>query len=438
MKRALVLLAILTTACQAAQFGQLKLEPAGGWRLPRYESLPRNTAYAGAAFAVHTFPSGETVVWHGTGKVGRAFVESRTTFEPAPIDTPRDEWPLFDEGRSWPREELLPEVPARYYSPGGVAYDDATGRLLFGADSWYFTEGNASRWVAAVDYESGEVVAKPSVPLVQHQFSMSFVVIPEAFADAYLGGRRLGLGAGGYDSGQSASIGPTLAAVQMDANETTEPVVLMRHLTTQEVGRTPFDEGRPYVPEAPADYESTIRWYYNPVGDVGYWTGARCSAAWVDVPGYSRVLYLTAYGAGKLEYSAQKLGWGAPVKSLLYAYDPDHFAAVAKGERKELGTPRDTYEFYPFNESETGVTTRADAIAFDRGSNRLWLLFNRGWVVGKESFPCVVAYDVAIDGEKPTDDTQMRDVVERLDAIEHEMAAINQRLGRAAESLSAD
>lgn len=462
----LLLFALMASLALGGEFGNLRLTPIGGYRLPSYTQNDlgvRSTDYAVGDIAVHTFDDGRLVVWHENGDLGKSFVASSIDATTPPGDPSVDpqKWPLLKQASSdrevWTQQELYADRgPKEHIRPAGVLYDPAGDCVWFGVDIWYHTQRDPEQWLAVVDRKTGDVLrVTPKVPLPMHKFSGGFGLIPEAFAEKHLGGKRFGFMAGGYRSGQGAAIGPTLAAMSLEPSETPEAVRLLDHLATAEVGaltksgvNVPPSGG---VPEAPADYSTNMGWLFNPVDGVGYWSGGNARGCWLSVPGFEGVVYLTAYGRGHQTYDAQVEGGGAPLANLLYVYRPDHFAKVAAGERKPLGSPRDAYDFYPFDATEKGIGGRnpiARGITVDASTGLVWVCYPRGWKAEPNNptnwtrYPVVVAYRAeAVDapapepGPEPYDDSHLR---EAIDGLRQEVDRINQRLDRAAKALEAN
>lgn len=402
-------LLFFTIAASASDFGDLRITPVGGYRLPTYgRGGVSSTGYATGDLAVHTFEGGRFVAWHDNGDTGKSFIESSTNAPMATLDQPVDRWPVLDQApdnsRVWTQKELYGDRgPKDYIRPAGVLYDPQGDRLWFGVDVWYLTGPEPEQWLAVVDRKSGKVLpVTPKVPLPMHKFSGGFGILPEGFATEHLEGKRFGFMAGGYRSGQGAAIGPTLAAMSLEPDETPEAVVLLDHLATAEVGSVPVSEGKKFVPEAPADYTTDMGWYYNVTDGVGYWTAGNARGCWLDIDGFEGVLYMTSYGQGAQSYDAQTEGGGAPLHNLLYVYQAEAFVSVAQLKRWPLGCPREFYDYYHFDAEQKGVQRIARGITIDQSTGLLWICYPGSWKArpnDQERYPIIVAYRVEAVGK---------------------------------------
>lgn len=213
--------------------------------------------------------------------------------------------------------------------------------------------------------------------------------IPAWFAKAYTGGASLGLGFGGYYSGdQYASHGPALFA-------TTDPPTSGSTLATTELLAYPNN----HLAIRDTNYDSTnISYDRNPKNGVGYWTWADNNfggGIWLDLPTKQGVLFFPQWGTGDICYKCYSDCGGvcaSGYEGAWYVYDPKDLAAVALGKEKPW-QPKPTFWVmpqYPLGGAQvTGV-------AFDDQTDNLYLYvyqsYNCSQIAG--CFPLVYAYHV--------------------------------------------
>lgn len=170
--------------------------------------------------------------------------------------------------------------------------------------------------------------------------------IPRWFADAYLGGRSLGLGFGGYYSIIGpGSMGPALAAVHeitddnsVDAAPDTaslrDAVTLLSHAATngyfERFGWRPRD----YWIAPPLD------WGRNASSSRGYWApgdSIEGGAVWIDTGSRHALLFFAQLNQGRVAYEDAGQGNTITAESSQahwLLYDPMDLVAVANGSRK--------------------------------------------------------------------------------------------------------
>lgn len=381
-------------------FSPANLKLVGGYRVGWYNTylnklVAKSTGHPYGGMAAHTFDDGTLIVWHENGEQGRQVIESSTT---KPMGTGADptKWPLLDEADShakvWSKAELYGDRAAsQFVTPYGLAFDPEGQRLWVSARSTYATGPDSQQWLAAVDYPSREVNAvQPRMTIPQAKYGGGLGIIPKAFADAHLGGRRLGFISGGYESGQGASMGPTLAATYLEPGRQGDAVQLMHYRTTGELTQANFEQYRDQVAQTFPDYTSDMSWNWNPVDGIGWWNNGsiRGNGAWL--PG-GPVLWMVARGVGVQTYAAQVEGGGAPLENNLYVYQPEAFT----GDQKPLGISREFYEFYRWDATNNGgINAIARALSYDSGSGLLWVYYPRVWRGDVERHPIVAAYEI--------------------------------------------
>lgn len=380
----------------------------GGYRVPPYHNtnpyVSQNSAGVYGGMCAHTFESGELLVWIEHGQNAWQVSESRTTVPMGSAATAYTSWPMLTEANSadkvWSKGELFgSRGGSGYVIPQGMTFDPEGNRLWVSMRSIYATGGDPTQWLAAVDYPSRTV--NPTIPVLNistQRYGGGLGIVPADFANTHFGGRRLAFLSGGYESGQWAQMGPSMAVLPLEPQTNPSVLELMKYLTTAEVGSTPFAQGYMNVAQSFPDYTTTMSWIYPVTAGVGYWpsNSIRCNGAWVETADLRGVLYMAVRGAGNMTYAAQVEGGGAPLRNSLYVYNPDVFAEVAAGTRSVLGIPKQFYEFYDWSSTNNGGISgvRTRSLCWDSGANVLWMYYPRAWTSGATKHPVIAAYSV--------------------------------------------
>lgn len=165
--------------------------------------------------------------------------------------------------------------------------------------------------------------------------------IPRWFADAYLGGRSLGLGFGGYYSIIGpGSMGPVLTAVEepdddaSEAQQLRDAVTLISHAATNDQFERFGWRPRDYWIAAPLD------WGKNASSSRGYWApgdSIEGAAAWIDTGSHHALLFFAELNQGRIAY--ENAGQGNTItrestQPHWLLYDPMDLVAVAQGSRQ--------------------------------------------------------------------------------------------------------
>jgi len=163
--------------------------------------------------------------------------------------------------------------------------------------------------------------------------------IPQWFADAYAGARRLGAGCGGYQSiiaTGPAHLGPALTAFN-PPNVATNPdgsSVSFVNLVGYPFQNNPIDCNKRATRDTNYvdDFDGC-----NPVNGVGHWSWSDRlwqSAAWIDLPDKSGLVYFPTLVYGREWYETSTLhGMGAT--HWWYVYDTADLAAVTQGQKQQ-------------------------------------------------------------------------------------------------------
>ena len=176
-----------------------------------------------------------------------------------------------------------------------------------------------------------------AAPLKMQRVGGGFCAIPAWFADQYTGGRRLGVGCGGYLSGQASSLGPTLAAASLQGGRL-DSLKLMEFAWTS--------ASKSHRERRPGDYQDYRKHVFQPKwmvpsdpGGEGYWFTSRIGGnpAWIDEPHVHGHMVFVRQGYGDFWYRSQgQRGWENFTKTnrnMVYVYDPKQFAEVAQKQR---------------------------------------------------------------------------------------------------------
>ncbi len=221
------------------------------------------------------------------------------------------------------------------------------------------------------------------------------LLIPRAFANAYLGGRRLGLGFGGYfNIVGDGSMGPALFAVgEPVADGLLEPVTLMDHPASVSNAQT--------WTQRPANYWiDGIDWAVSPVDGVGRWAPGDTvngAAVWIDEADVHGLLVAAQLQTGRIWYAGGGLHAQGD-QGYWYVYDPAVLAEVAQGQRTpDSVVPTEIAAVSypttgPFGVGDFTMAQRISGMAYDSPSRTLFLLQLNARSTGGEWTPLVHAY----------------------------------------------
>ncbi len=234
----------------------------------------------------------------------------------------------------------------------GQLWDESTQTLWMSGRSSYASVPSREGvpWLNRVLNLAAAPRPQPPVPCAvgrMQPFGSGLCDVPQWFADAYCSGHTLGVGCGGYESGQDSASGPTLMACSRDGSPLGCTVLLDFAWAEQDGGkreRRPPDYG-------PLD---GISWAVPPAGGAGFWASDRVWAGpvWIDTPAKQGLVYFSRQGVGELNYTNQSYTFsGAKTNpaldvSRLYVYSPADLAAVAQGTKQPYEV-RGTYHDLP-------------------------------------------------------------------------------------------
>src|SRR3989344_1132480 len=246
----------------------------------------------------------------------------------------------------------------------GIAFDSTTNRVYRVAGDYYNVHpGGDSKYPTLWSFHLNDttgVLDNPEGPwgTTKHSFKQSMsgvLMIPQWFANTYLGGKTLALGMGGGYSTLTngpAGMGPTLTAIQKP-----EGLPAMTHLSDTPLVGYPFSQGpswgTPDRSRRDTNYDVTPNqipsslspnggWLDGGKWDVqnglGAWTlndmiGA--NGIWIDTPNKHGVLFSAALTVGDIFYYSSDVRY-EDVAHAWYMYDPMDLVSVANGSKSEL------------------------------------------------------------------------------------------------------
>jgi hypothetical protein len=269
-----------------------------------------------------------------------------------------------------------PKTVDSFRSGQGLYWDAAGKRLLSSDDGGYITNNFNRNLFSSSDGGSWNLRGTTAASFPQARtYGGGFCDIPPPYSTK-LGG-SLGIGQGGYESGQGSTAGPTFAVAKMpsltDASIECVPLLQFGDFGTKDKS---LRERRP------PDYSASLWNMPLPDGDVGYWQCDRVySMVWVDAEKTHGLVYLTLQGCGPLDYARQSETFGETQKRRLYVYDPEDLVRVKESKLKPHELRGKCYDFPDQN---------ARAIAWHKG--RLFVLCTMNDKV--EQRPAIKVYEM--------------------------------------------
>jgi hypothetical protein len=357
-------------------------ELIGGWRVPAATIQPdfRTLAWGNGGLAARV--DGTALRFYTThhNHAGGPVQELIPHERPGAANRPVTAWPLLDVG-----EHLGDLYRVVRESHPDTAQPECTGVFLDGPR--VITTGRAAYAVPppegpflCVDGKAcGVEGGSPQL------LGGGLCDIPQWFADRFLEGKSLGVGLGGYCSGQGSSVGPSLFACARTLSESTPAQPLLRFGLLGTTDKT-LRERRP-----PDYHNAADVWSLDPDGDVGYWAADRVLAGpvWIETEKKAGVCYWVLQGCDKLEYARQTETFGETAKVRLYVYAPRDLADVAQG-RKRPHEPRGT--FVEWSSGRVPGTVRG--ACWVPRTQMLYLLVANAYQDGEEQLPVIAAYRI--------------------------------------------
>ncbi len=421
----------------------------GGYRIPTWSGIVNNntgtprggmTCWTDVDGAIG--PAGRFYVWTENGERGRRVLENYASSAMGTSSSPSS-WPLMiASGSNWSAASIT-GTTSGFDLPTGLVFDEDNLRLLVSLKSIYWTSnpGDPAYWLGGIEYPARTVNESYRTNLSSYRmqrYGGGLSILPQAWANAHTGGKRLAFTAGALSSGQGGNAGPTFGVLGLD-EVGGSPTVLrgMDWLSTDEVGADVYSDGGdkeprpgPYArgneverafndyggypgglnvdgtPHPESSYDAIeIPWCYWPdtprsqgLTQDGYFgtSTIRGGGTWVENNDFSCLMYSALSPKGRVYYPYQTENLSDSRTGNIYVYNPDDVAAVMAGtmERRSIRA-----NFYRWGSSSTsGIASRgangARALCYDRHSNLLWVYFTRVWQSGTQYFPVVAAYSL--------------------------------------------
>lgn len=365
----------------------------GAFKLPQ-KACGQSTGYASGCLAlrvVNKRPRLFSDSHIGTGgAVYEVDVPALAKADPYPTATIVREWgDVYQGHKRKANGESYPldgEVPTT-----GLRWDEAEQRLWWTYGQKYNTENQDAPTFGATRFKGDQLTPEGpwKLNLPQSWQRGGTLEIPAWFADKYTGGKRLGIGFGGYYSiFEGGSYGPTLsAASKPEEGKSPSFVTLLAYPVKHECVR---DANYKHVAES---------WMgKNPVNGRGTWNatdeiGGEVSsggAIWIDAPDKHGLIFFASLGTGRLAYEDGGVQ-AAGRENALFVYDPADLIKVAQ-EKNKPWTP--TPKFYSWKNEAQGMSGRVAGVAYDSIARKLYVVFINAYIEGEEGYPLVVVYQI--------------------------------------------
>lgn len=247
--------------------------------------------------------------------------------------------------------QKLPTRPGAATDVFGLYWDAPTQRLYFTGGMTYWVDPGefVSLGYATLDESTGKGTATGAWGFKDRswKFTMGGVLpIPQWFEQAYVPGRRLAAGFGGFlSSGVTLySMGPALTAFPPNLANYPDQSQISAHTPLvgypfldppwwTNGGSVPVGSNRA---ERDTDYKTELDW--PPHNGKGYFQWADAiwqGGAWIDLPTKHGVIFAALLGNGRYWYGQNENGYGIHYERASHAwfvYNPADFAKVARGE----------------------------------------------------------------------------------------------------------
>ena len=287
------------------------LRPVAAYRVPTTSIDGKPPRYASGNWDFRDTPQGRAILWHHSMLSGRV-VQSLLPATPGdPLADPTT-WPLLGAPSDMTPPTFWDWPTSARDLERGVYWDAETNTLLVSARNKYTwgggTPDQGPKWLARFQVGADGRLADATETRVapngsRNWYGGGFCRLPQNLAAAHFGGRRFGIGLGGYELLDS-SVGPTLAAG--DANGDLLPLLAY-----------PSQQGAAKSCQRDAAYElvpHTNGFALNDTfiprsGNVGRWQGDRAyQSAWLDAPGFVGVAMAARLVRGTCDYRIQDVG----------------------------------------------------------------------------------------------------------------------------------
>jgi len=376
---------------QLLQLSDLRF--VGAFKLPQ-EACGASTGYAPGCLALRKVNGkarlfADAHIYSG-GKIYEVDVPALARDEPYPTASIVHEWGDIYHGRKRNQAGQFYELNERIPT-NGLRWDEARQQLWWVYGEKYNTENQEAPTFGFTHIEGETTTAHGPWKLAAAQSWQrgGTLEIPQWFADKHTGGRRLGIGFGGYYSiFKGGSYGPALlAAAEPQEGKQPSHVMLLGYPD-------------PHFCIRDANYHHVVAGWMgrDPVDDVGTWNATdeiggetyAGGAVWIDAADKHGVLFFVSLGTGRIAYEDGAVT-SEDRTNALYIYDPDELAEVASGTKQSWEpTPRR----YPLKNPSPGLVGRPAGVAYDAESRRLYVVFVHAYVQGEEAYPAVVVYQI--------------------------------------------
>jgi len=369
------------------------LKFVGAFKLPQ-KACGQSTGFATGCLALRRNGSKLTLLSDSHLGTGGAVYEiepaSLATGQPYATATVKRELPDIYQGHKRKADRTSYELNGLVPTTG-LRWDDASSSLWWAYGEKYNTENQTAPSFGATKIEGETLTARGpwKVTLPQSWQRGGTLEIPAWFAERHCGGKRLGVGFGGYYSiFKGGSYGPALAAVGKlnDSGESSCTVLL--------------GYPEPHFCPREGNYKhASAGWMgRDPQGGRGTWNATdeiggeihSAGAIWIDAPEKHGVLFFCSLGTGRIAYEDGGVQCEGRENSL-FVYDPLDLAKVAAGKLKSW---QPAAKQYKLENPAPGLSGRAAGVAYDATTRRLYVVFTEAYLEGEEAYPVVVVYQI--------------------------------------------
>ncbi len=362
------------------------LEYVGSFKLQNLDGF--ENLYTESGLALRTMPNGDRHLLLNTGTYDFTLYELSIPPPITIVDGDHSGLNTATVERVWGDLSIGTVNSEEINSNAGFWFDDSTDILYWCHNNSYFTGGPEDFPVLMATRLNGDGSTTqlhawhlPSFPERYKSYWGGVTRLSQRFADAYTGGRTLGMGYGGYYSiCGTASRGPALGAVAVP-DTTQDTVDLVEMMSYPDPAASPRDGN--YLPQVGFwnDY-ALSPW-------EGFWTyDDYCrSGVFVDLPDKHGYLAFVQQVTGRIGYDYGGYNTDGHTQDCWYFYDIDSLGAAAQGARSPSSIVPSSYATvqYPL---QGGL---APGACFDE-ENRLVYVYVQWSIDGRE--PVVHVYRV--------------------------------------------
>jgi hypothetical protein len=295
-----------------------------------------------------------------------------------PVATLIRDWGDITHGK------MTTKIPGGSVDLFGLYWDETDKRLYWSYQNTYNTGSGDPAMGYTVLSDSGSTTAYGPWAFTGHDAKAAgacVIPIPQWFADAYLGGKRLAAGCGGPWSAATAgpaSFGPALTAFS-------PPGTSGSSISSTNLVGYPFVAdayGPPDRAHRDTNYQGSGDWLaWAPGNGIGYWTDVDIiwqGAAWIDLPDKHGVLFAPVLGNGRIWYESSTTH-AASGSHAWFIYGPADFVKVAQGQNQEWEIQPTEYLVqypgisYPLPGWSDWADNLITGVTFDSTANRLYI-----------------------------------------------------------------